>query len=148
MARADRLIWIDLEMTGLVPESDRIIEIATVVTDTGELTAAGTIFGNQFLRLVKLGDFRGADAATPNEEEAAAVVRDGGRRGGPERSGQDARLLAGAGQRNPGSPRPAPRLRKILGPAIERDQDEIPCIRAGLDQAGANTRSGRDRRGL
>jgi D-3-phosphoglycerate dehydrogenase / 2-oxoglutarate reductase len=30
---------------------------ATVVTDTGELTAAGTIFGNQFLRLVKLGDF-------------------------------------------------------------------------------------------
>lgn len=27
------LIWIDLEMTGLVPESDRIIEIATIVTD-------------------------------------------------------------------------------------------------------------------
>ena len=27
------LIWIDLEMTGLSPENDRIIEIATVVTD-------------------------------------------------------------------------------------------------------------------
>ena len=27
------LIWIDLEMTGLEPEQDRIIEIATVVTD-------------------------------------------------------------------------------------------------------------------
>jgi oligoribonuclease len=27
------LIWIDLEMTGLVPERDRIIEIAVVVTD-------------------------------------------------------------------------------------------------------------------
>ena len=27
------LIWIDLEMTGLYPETDRIIEIATVVTD-------------------------------------------------------------------------------------------------------------------
>jgi len=33
MPREDRLIWIDLEMTGLVPETDRIIEIATVVTD-------------------------------------------------------------------------------------------------------------------
>ncbi|MXP51334.1 oligoribonuclease [Pantoea sp. SoEX] len=28
------LIWIDMEMTGLDPEKDRIIEIATVVTDT------------------------------------------------------------------------------------------------------------------
>ncbi len=27
------LIWIDLEMTGLVPEQDRIIEVAVVVTD-------------------------------------------------------------------------------------------------------------------
>jgi oligoribonuclease len=27
------LVWIDLEMTGLVPEADRIIEIAVVVTD-------------------------------------------------------------------------------------------------------------------
>jgi len=29
----DNLIWIDLEMTGLDPERDRIIEIATLVTD-------------------------------------------------------------------------------------------------------------------
>ncbi|WP_417683047.1 oligoribonuclease [Pseudidiomarina aquimaris] len=32
-ATVDRLIWIDLEMTGLVPEEDVIIEIATIVTD-------------------------------------------------------------------------------------------------------------------
>jgi oligoribonuclease len=29
----NNLIWIDLEMTGLLPETDRIIEIAVVVTD-------------------------------------------------------------------------------------------------------------------
>ncbi|QGX40520.1 oligoribonuclease [Permianibacter aggregans] len=29
----DHLIWIDLEMTGLDPSNDRIIEIATIVTD-------------------------------------------------------------------------------------------------------------------
>jgi len=32
--RAKRLIWIDLEMTGLDPQGDRIIEIATIVTDS------------------------------------------------------------------------------------------------------------------
>ena len=33
MAKADNLIWIDLEMTGLDPEIDTILEIATIVTD-------------------------------------------------------------------------------------------------------------------
>ncbi|MCB1649447.1 MAG: oligoribonuclease [Pseudomonadales bacterium] len=34
MNKKQTLIWIDLEMTGLVPETDRIIEIATLVTDS------------------------------------------------------------------------------------------------------------------
>ncbi len=33
---ASRLIWIDMEMTGLKPDTDRIIEVALIVTD-GEL---------------------------------------------------------------------------------------------------------------
>lgn len=33
LKRKDNLIWVDLEMTGLDPDTDRILEIATVVTD-------------------------------------------------------------------------------------------------------------------
>lgn len=31
--RANRLVWMDLEMTGLDPEVDTILEIATIITD-------------------------------------------------------------------------------------------------------------------
>jgi oligoribonuclease len=37
---ASRLIWIDLEMTGLSPERDRILEMALVVTDADLNTVA------------------------------------------------------------------------------------------------------------
>jgi len=33
-ANPQNLIWIDLEMTGLIPEEHRIIEIATLITDS------------------------------------------------------------------------------------------------------------------
>ncbi|MDG1073567.1 MAG: oligoribonuclease [Methylophilaceae bacterium] len=36
----DHLIWLDMEMTGLLPDSDRIIELAAVVTDA-ELNVLG-----------------------------------------------------------------------------------------------------------
>ena len=33
MARDQNLVWVDLEMTGLIPEKDRIIEMAAIITD-------------------------------------------------------------------------------------------------------------------
>jgi oligoribonuclease len=42
---SSRLIWIDLEMTGLDTQNDSIIEIATIVTDSNlELVAEGPVF--------------------------------------------------------------------------------------------------------
>ena len=39
------LVWIDLEMTGLDPDNDRIIEIATIVTDAHlNVLAEGPVF--------------------------------------------------------------------------------------------------------
>lgn len=41
----DNLIWIDLEMTGLSPENDVIIEIATIVTDSNlTILAEGPVY--------------------------------------------------------------------------------------------------------
>ncbi len=37
---ANHLVWLDMEMTGLDPERERIIELAMVVTDTNLVTVA------------------------------------------------------------------------------------------------------------
>jgi oligoribonuclease len=43
-ADQNNLVWIDMEMTGLVPETDRIIEIALIVTDSQlQLVAEGPV---------------------------------------------------------------------------------------------------------
>jgi oligoribonuclease len=45
MKNNQNLIWIDLEMTGLDPVGDRIIEIATIVTDSHlNIIAEGPVF--------------------------------------------------------------------------------------------------------
>jgi oligoribonuclease len=45
MKNNTNLIWIDLEMTGLDPETDRILEIATIVTDANlTILAEGPVF--------------------------------------------------------------------------------------------------------
>ena len=47
-ANPTNLIWIDLEMTGLVPERHRIIEIATIVTDSSlNILAEGPVIAVQ-----------------------------------------------------------------------------------------------------
>ena len=44
MSKDARLIWVDMEMTGLNPDTDRVIEIATIVTSQGlEILAEGPV---------------------------------------------------------------------------------------------------------
>ena len=82
--KSDNLIWIDLEMTGLDTDNDRIIEIATIVTDPHlNILAEGPVFaiyqpgdvlakmdnwnmrqhtGSRLLERVKASPFSEADA--------------------------------------------------------------------------------------
>lgn len=55
MDKKSNLIWIDLEMTGLNPQKDRIIEIATIVTDAqlNVLATGPELVINQPERLLK-----------------------------------------------------------------------------------------------
>jgi len=53
---SNALVWIDLEMTGLSPDADRIIEIATIVTDSQlEIVAEGPVIASHQAEAVMKG---------------------------------------------------------------------------------------------
>jgi oligoribonuclease len=73
MANADRLVWIDCEMTGLDPKFDEIVEIACIVTDAelNELDEGITL-------VVKPGEesFAGMDDFVVNMHTVSGLIEE------------------------------------------------------------------------
>ena len=67
----DNLIWIDLEMTGLDPATDHIIEIATIVTDSDlNVLAEGPVLAVQQPQAV----LQGMDAWNTQQHGASGLL--------------------------------------------------------------------------
>lgn len=71
LAVGNRLVWLDLEMTGLDPDRDAILEIATVVTDEGlDIVAEGpNIAIHQSEEILK-----GMDEWGKNQHERSGLI--------------------------------------------------------------------------
>ncbi|MFL0801508.1 MAG: oligoribonuclease [Agarilytica sp.] len=68
----NNLIWVDLEMTGLIPERDVIIEIATIVTDAQLNTLAeGPVFAIHQPEAV----LNGMDEWNTNQHNGSGLVK-------------------------------------------------------------------------
>ncbi len=68
----NNLIWVDLEMTGLIPERDVIIEIATIVTDAQLNTLAeGPVFAIHQPEAV----LNGMDDWNTNQHNGSGLVK-------------------------------------------------------------------------
>lgn len=70
-AEIDNLIWLDLEMTGLNPAEDRILEIAVVITNTDlEVLAEGPVFALHQSDAI----LRGMDAWNQEHHGASGLI--------------------------------------------------------------------------
>lgn len=83
MVNANNLVWIDLEMTGLDPERDTIIEIATIVTDSElNIIAEGPVFaiGKPKARMDEMGEWctkqHGSSGLTQRVLESTVTMQD------------------------------------------------------------------------
>ena len=138
--RKENLIWIDLEMTGLNPDNDRIIEIATVVTDK-ELTvlAEGPVFAihqpDEVLAAMDEWNTRQHTTLGPHRARASEQRRRGASRAGdarvPAAARRSGRVADLRQQHLPGSTildPPHARARSVLSlPQSRRLDAEDPC---------------------
>ena len=76
VAEVDRLIWIDLEMTGLDTNRDSIIEIASIVTDANlDVIAEGPVVAIKLEGERVVEGFRSLAGATDPTVAAPGTIR-------------------------------------------------------------------------
>jgi len=77
LIRRDNIVWVDVEMTGLDPNVDHILEMACVITD-GELNTLATVC-NRYLHTLPISNFSKRDkrpllTIQPHNKAQTAVI--------------------------------------------------------------------------